>query len=141
VPASHVLVVLDGSPEAEAALEHALAEFDCKITVLNVITPVDTGMSEGSILEPDDERQQEARERAERLAREADASAPTIEPVVIADEPVDAVLEFLDENDDVDHVVMGGHGGPRIELAERILGTVATEVADAAEVPVTIVRS
>lgn len=80
--ATHVLVVLDGSPQAEAALEHALAEFDCRVTVLNVITPVDAGMSEGSILEPDDEREREARERAEWLAREADATAPTIEPVV-----------------------------------------------------------
>ncbi|AGN01069.1 universal stress protein UspA-like protein [Salinarchaeum sp. Harcht-Bsk1] len=139
MPPSHVLVVLDGSPRAEAALEHALVEYDCTITVLNVITPVDAGMSEGSILDPDDEREREARERAERLAAEADATAPTVEPVVVADTPVDAVLDYLSEHD-VDHVVMGGHGGPRHEIVERILGTVATEVADAAEVPVTIVR-
>jgi len=140
VPPSHVLVVLDGSPQAEAALEHALAEYDCKVTVLNVITPVDAGMSEGSILDPDDEREQEARERAKRLAEEADATAPTVEPAVVSDTPVDAILDFLDEHDSVDHVVIGGHGGPRHEIVERLLGTVATEVADAADVPVTIVR-
>ncbi|WP_248518083.1 universal stress protein [Salinarchaeum laminariae] len=139
MPPSHVLVVLDGSPKAEAALEHALAEYDCKITVLNVITPVDAGMSEGSILDPDDDREQAARERAERLAAEADATAPTVEPAVVSDTPVDAVVDYLADHD-VDQVVLGGHGGPRFEIAERLLGTVATDIEAAADVPVTVVR-
>jgi nucleotide-binding universal stress UspA family protein len=139
VAPEHVLVARDGSPRADAALEHALETFDCKITVLNVITPVDAGMSEGQLLEPDEDRREAARKRVERLVAEADATAPVIEPAVIAETPVDAILEFLDDHD-VDHVVMGGHGGPRFEIVERILGTVATEVADAADVPVTIVR-
>lgn len=136
---SHVLVALDGSPQAEAALEHALAEFDGKITVLNVITPIDTGMSEGRLLGPDEERREAARERVERLVAEAPGSAPTVEPAVIADEPADAILSYLADHD-VDHVVLGGHGGPRIEFAERLLGTVAQTVAEEADVSVTIVR-
>ena len=38
---SHVLVPLDGSPLADAALEEAMETYDCRITVLNVVTPID----------------------------------------------------------------------------------------------------
>jgi len=41
-----VLVPLDGSPLADDALTHALAAFDCRVTVPNVVTPLDTGISE-----------------------------------------------------------------------------------------------
>ena len=44
------------------------------------------------------------------------------------------------ESHDVDHVVMGGHGGARNELARRLLGTVATAVVGEAPVTVTVVR-
>ncbi|WEL20610.1 Nucleotide-binding protein, UspA family [Halorhabdus sp. BNX81] len=43
-------MALDGSPLAQAALEHALAVFECPITVLNVITPLDAGMSEAGVM-------------------------------------------------------------------------------------------
>ena len=42
---SHVLVALDGSPLSEAALEYALETFDCDVTVLNVVTPIEAGMA------------------------------------------------------------------------------------------------
>ncbi|MFW6321924.1 MAG: universal stress protein, partial [Halohasta sp.] len=34
---SHVLVPMDGSPLADEALSHALATFDCRVTVLNIV--------------------------------------------------------------------------------------------------------
>nr|WP_245545323.1 universal stress protein [Halomicrobium katesii] len=63
---SHVLVPLDGSPLSQAALSHALDVFDCPITVLNVVTPIDGGMSEGGVL-ADDERGAEARTHADEV--------------------------------------------------------------------------
>ncbi|MDJ1434613.1 universal stress protein [Halostagnicola sp. A-GB9-2] len=42
---SHVLVPLDGSPLATDALEHSLEVFDCEITILNVVTPLDEHMT------------------------------------------------------------------------------------------------
>ena len=72
---SHVLVPLDGSPLADEALQHALAAFDCRVTVLNIVTPLDAGMSEGGILEPDESRQADARERADQLIKTAKAEA------------------------------------------------------------------
>ena len=63
---THVLVPLDGSPLSEDALAYALSVFGCQVTVLNVVTPLDAGMSEGGVLELRDERTEPARRRADR---------------------------------------------------------------------------
>lgn len=140
---SHVLVPLDGSPLAEEALAHALSVFDCRLTVLNVVTPLDAGMSEGGILERDDERRAAARERADRLIeRVRDRTAAErrpIETVVVTGDPAAAILSYVEDHD-VDHIVMGGHGGDRGQLSRRLLGTVATVVVGEAPATVTVVR-
>ena len=141
--ASHVLVPLDGSPLADDALVEALDRFDCRVTVLNVVTPLDATMSEGGILEPGDDRRESARERAERVVERARTRASTadrtVELVVESGDPAETILAYVDDHD-VDHVVMGGHGGERSGLARRLLGTVATRVVGEAPVTVTVVR-
>jgi nucleotide-binding universal stress UspA family protein len=140
---SHVLVPLDGSPLADAALEQALELFDCRVTVLNVVTPIDATMSESGILAHDEERRESARERADQAVERASTPASeadrTIETVVETGDPADTILAYVDEHD-VDHVVMGGHGGERSAIARRLLGTVATTVVGEAPVTVTVVR-
>ncbi|WP_066414324.1 universal stress protein [Halorubrum aethiopicum] len=139
----HVLVPLDGSPLAAEALAHALATFDCPVTVLNVVTPLDAGMTEGGVLEPDGEREREAAERAERLvadARERAAAADRpVETTVETGDPAETILAYVADHD-VDHVVMGGHGGERGSIARRLLGTIASTVVGEAPVTVTVVR-
>jgi nucleotide-binding universal stress UspA family protein len=140
---SHVLVPLDGSPLADEALAHALAVFDCRITVVNIVTPLDAGMSEGGILEPDESRQAEARRHAERLIERAEAKADaadrSVETAVETGDPAETIVDYADSHD-VDHIVMGGHGGDRGEITRRLLGTVATAVLGEAPVTVTVVR-
>lgn len=140
---SHVLVPLDGSPLADEALEQALALFDCRVTVLNVVTPLDGAMSEGGILEPGEERRETARDRADRIVERAQTQATAadqpIETTVATGDPAEVILEYVDAHD-VDHVVMGGHGGERNEITRRLLGTVATSVVSKAPVTVTVVR-
>lgn len=140
---SHVLVPLDGSPLAGEALEHALDVFDCEITALNVVTPLDTGMSEGGILEVEDSRLDDAYARAERLLKHAcdrsEKRGREIEITVETGEPAETILTYIDMNN-VDHVVMGGHGGPRISGLPHLLGTIATTVVSNAPVTVTVVR-
>jgi len=139
----HVLVPLDGSPLADEALTHALETFDCRVTVLNVVAPMDTGMSEGGVLEPGERRREEATVRADRLVERARKQAAavdrTVETTVETGDPAECILAFVDAND-VDHVVMGGHGGDRSAVARRLLGTVATAVVGEAPVTVTVVR-
>jgi nucleotide-binding universal stress UspA family protein len=140
---SNVLVPLDGSPLAEAALEHALTTFDCQVTVLNVVTPLDAPMSEGAILDAPDEREASARERADRLIEEATdgivTDDRTVETVVEQGDPAETILSYVADHD-IDHVVIGGHGGDVGELSRRLLGTVATAVVSEAPVSVTVVR-
>ena len=140
---AHVLVPLDGSPLADEALAHALAVFDCRITVVNIVTPLDAGMSEGGLLEPDASRQAEARRHAERLIERAEAKADaadrSVETAVETGDPAETIVDYAASHD-VDHIVMGGHGGDRGEITRRLLGTVATAVLGEAPVSVTVVR-
>lgn len=141
----HVVVPLDGSPLADAALAHALETYDdCAITVLNVVTPVDTGMSESGILDADGDRMESARRRANRVVDAARTRAETdhgrtVDTAVETGEPAETILAYVEAHD-VDWVVMGGHGGDRGELERRLLGTVATTVVGEAPVSVTVVR-
>lgn len=140
---SHVLVPLDGSPLADAALDEALELFDCRVTVLNVVTPIDAAMSEGGVLDAGEDRRESARERAESVAERAKTRASaadrTVETVVETGDPAEHILAYADEHD-VDRIVMGSHGGQRSGLARRLLGTVATTVVGQAPVTVTVVR-
>ena len=140
---SHVLVPLDGSPLADAALTHAISIFECPVTVLNVVTPLDSGMSEGGVLGSEDTRETAARERADRLIDRAEARAAvegrTVETAVESGDPAEAILAYA-ETHDVDHIVMGGHGGDPNGLVERLLGTVVTTVVSDAQITVTVVR-
>lgn len=140
---SHVFVPLDGSPLADEALTHALAVFDCRITVVNIVTPLDAGMSEGGLLKPDESRQAAAHDRAERLIEraktEAAAADRSVDTAVETGDPAEAIVEYAEAHD-VDHIVMGGHGGDRGEITRRLLGTVATAVLGEAPVTVTVVR-
>lgn len=140
---SHVLVPLDGSPLSDAALTYALRVFDCPVTVLNVVTPLDSGMSEGGLLDAGEERKVAAEERASELIDRATERAATegrrIETAVESGDPTDVILGYTEDND-VDGIVMGGHGGDPTTLVRRLLGTVATTVVAEAPVTVTVVR-
>jgi len=140
---THVLVPLDGSPLSEDALAYALSVFGCQVTVLNVVTPLDAGMSEGGVLELRDERTEPARRRADRLIERARSRAAaegrTIESAVEAGDPAETILSYADRHD-VDHIAIGGHGDDPNGLLERLLGTVATTVVAEAPITVTVVR-
>ena len=141
---SHVLVPLDGSPLADAALTHAFSVFECPVTVLNVVTPLDSEMSEGGVLDLGDTRETAARERADQLIDRAEAQAAaesrTVETAVESGDPAEAILAYADAND-VDHIVMGGHSGDPGGLVDRLLGTVVTTVVSNAPITVTVVRT
>jgi nucleotide-binding universal stress UspA family protein len=99
-------------------------------------------MSEGGVLEPDESRQADAREHANRLIQRAEAEAATadrsVETAVETGEPASKIVDYAEHNA-VDHIVIGGHGGPKGMLG-RLLGTVATVVVSEAPVTVTVVR-
>lgn len=139
----HVLVPLDGSPLSDEALAHALDTYDCQVSVLNVVTLLGDSMSEGGILEREEMRHEEARKRAETVIETAKRGVTDsdryVETVVEMGDPAETIIDYVEEHG-IDHVIMGGHGGDRNELARRLLGTVATAVVSGAPVTVTVVR-
>lgn len=128
---------------ADDALVHALETYDCPVTVLNVVTPIDSAMSEGGILGQDADRRAAARERADEILkqarRRATAAGREVETTVETGDPAETILDYAADAG-VDHIVMGGHGGPRGGVTERLLGTVATTVVGEAQTTVTVVR-
>ena len=166
---SDVLVSLVGRPREEEALEYALERFpDASITVLAVVLPIGARLSEGGILEREDEREAAERERARRLLEAAGERAESVERtrsgggevgsdggevgsdgertdlparvdiVVETGRPGMVVPAFASEHD-IDHVVMSGEDGHW--LVRRLLGRdITTTVTNRAPVPVTVVE-
>ncbi|NGM69540.1 universal stress protein [Natronolimnobius sp. AArcel1] len=143
---THVLVPIDGSPQAWAALDHAVsAHGDDRITMLHVVNPADGVASDyggGGYADP--QTQDRVRKRGESLCEQArDRAAEqggvsgTLETSVETGQPARLIVDYADKHD-VDQIVMGSHG--RSGVARLLLGSVAETVTRRASVPVTIVR-
>lgn len=141
----HVLVPIDDSECAMAALEFALEEYpDARLTALHVLDPADfyaaTGIEGGAIAnfeqlrESHESRAEDLLERARERAADRDVDLDT-ETVVGG--VSQTIVEYAEE-EDVDHVVVGSHG--RTGASRILLGSVAETVARRSPVPVTIVR-
>lgn len=141
--ASHVLVPLDGSPQAWAAYEYALDEHpDASVTLLSVINPMDAGYSaETALPSAAEEWYESAKDAAEKRFDEAaqlaaDRGVP-IETVLEVGRPSATIVEYAAEHD-LDVIVMGSHG--RKGVSRILLGSVAEAVVRRSPVPVTVVR-
>jgi nucleotide-binding universal stress UspA family protein len=140
---SRLLVPVDGSDPADAALEFALEEYpDAEITVLSVIDPTDVGY--GSVeASPStfEHLQRTAEDRTETVLDEAEARAAEHGVAVTRETaigmPSRAIVEWA-ENNDVDLIVIGSHG--RRGVTRVLLGSVAESVVRRSPVPVTVVR-
>lgn len=137
-----ILVPIDGSEQATAALEYALYQFPAAaVTALHVVsTPFDYSEERisGTYLEPlvDDLRAEadELLAAAESRARSLDAE---IDTAVAYDKPARGIVEYADEHG-FDGIVMGKHGR---SIVSRILsGSVAEAVAQRAPISVTLVH-
>jgi nucleotide-binding universal stress UspA family protein len=131
-----ILVPTDGSPTAEAAMEHALeiaGRYGAEVHVLHVISTRRYDTSIESAVAPLRER---GEEYVERLAAAAADAGVAVTGAVEVGRPARLLLEYVDDHD-VDLVVMGtrGRGG----LQHRLLGSVAEYVVTHADVPVQVV--
>ncbi|MHC3436691.1 universal stress protein [Natrialbaceae archaeon A-gly3] len=138
----HVLVPVDGSSPAGAALEYACDHHaDARLTLLYVIDPMTdysryrAGPGYGREHEYENER-----EKGEAVLESAIEAVPEeieVETVLESGSPARTIVAYADDND-VDAIVMGSHG--REGLARHLLGSVAELVVRRSAVPVTIVR-
>lgn len=138
-----VLVAFDESPQAHAALHHALSTYsDAEITALHVTDPREwTTMDTVGGTYFSEELLEQAEESAEDLLAEAEAVGSeygkTIETATEIGQPAGTIVDYAEEND-FDHIVLGSHG--RSGLSRFLLGSVAETVAERAHVSVTIIR-
>lgn len=143
----HILVPLDGSGFAEAALPYALemaAQFDSDITLLRVVLP--PRMGEGA-LSPEsanylvkmrDDVYKEAIDYLQHQKGSLRQQNYRVHYQVAESEDVAAEIISAVKGGGVDTVVMCTHG--RGGLSRWIFGSVATRVLQSAQVPVLLIR-
>jgi nucleotide-binding universal stress UspA family protein len=142
--AHRILVPTDGSPQAQDALDYALAEFpDAAFTVITVLNPADMSMGGTEMgmasyadrwVEAEEERAEERFEELSALAADRDI---TLDCETVLGRPARAVIEYAEDHD-IDQVVMGSHG--RDGVSRILLGSVAETVVRRSPCPVTVVR-
>ncbi|MWG35041.1 universal stress protein [Halomarina oriensis] len=138
---THVLVPLDGSEGAEAALSYALDLFpDARFTLLAAIDP-SAGFADVGAPGTSEVWYRNAREEAaEHLGQgrtNAEARGVDVSTVVEAGRPARVIVDYA-EDYGVDHVVLGSHS--REGVSRLILGSVAEAVVRRSSVPITVVR-
>jgi nucleotide-binding universal stress UspA family protein len=132
-----VLVALDGSADAAAALRHAVdlvRDQNALMTLLTVAPPQSTPVGAAASSPPD------LFDFHEKLLREATDSLPPDIGVTTRLErgnPPETILRVVREGDH-DLVVMGSHGHSRVHRA--LLGSVSERVLKASTVPVLLMR-
>lgn len=138
-----LLVPVDGSDPADAALSFALDEYpDADITALSVVDPTDVGYGSIEAAPSTFERlQRSVEERTDRVLDDAEATAAergvTVRKERVVGMPSRAIVEWAEDND-VDAIVIGSHG--REGVSRVLLGSVAEAVVRRSPVPVTVVR-
>ncbi|MFB6228777.1 MAG: universal stress protein [Halobacteriales archaeon] len=135
-----VLVPVDGSQQAEEAVDHADSAFpDAEIVLIHVIDPIDAGYDPESVVPGYSEDWYASREeRAEELFEETrERMGREFETTVEVGRPARKIVEYA-KAEDIDHIVMGSHG--RSGVARILLGSVAETVVRRSPVPVTVVR-
>jgi nucleotide-binding universal stress UspA family protein len=132
-----ILVALDGSRDAEAALRHAATlarDQHARLTLLTVAPPPSTAAGAGASQPPD------LLDLQAKIIREATDWLPDDIGVTTRLERGDAAETILRvaREDEPDLIVMGSHGRGRIRRA--LLGSVSERVLRASAVPVLLMR-
>ena len=137
---NRVLLPIDDSEQAEAALEYALSVHgDAEITVLYVAGEASPMMGEAMGIAIEDDTTEAASEQGKAVFERARAIAAEagvkIETAVSVGTPGNAIVDHADE---FDLVVIGTHSGG---LKETLLsGNVTKKVVRGSPVPVTVVK-
>lgn len=143
----HILVPLDGSGFAEAALPYALemaAQFDSDITLLRVVLPPRAGEgalspeSANFMIKMRDDLYKEAIEYLQQQKGSLRQQNYRVHYQVAESEDIAAEIISAVRGADADTVVMCTHG--RGGLSRWLFGSVATRVLQSSHVPVLVIR-
>ena len=137
----NILVAVDGSPDAEAALLHAAAlarDQRARLTLLTAIPPLPATALLASGAAPP--RSEVIRHYAELLRKAADSlpADVSVTTLLVEGSPARALIQRA-ESEEFDLIVMGSHGHGRVHSA--LLGCVSQKVLHASPVPVLLARA
>ena len=138
-----ILTPLDGSPLAEQALPHAVAQaerFQAELILLRVLVPLPRtlGTSERAAKRVELATRDMALEYLEQLAEAAREGGVQVQVVTAEGSPQVEILSFAESNQ-VDLIVMSSRG--QSGVSRWLMGGVADRVVRGAGVPVLLVRS
>ncbi|HET6547480.1 MAG TPA: universal stress protein [Solirubrobacter sp.] len=137
----NILVAVDGSPDAEAALAHAAAlarDQRARLTLLTAIPPLPaTAMLASGAAPP---RSEVVRHYSEFLRRAAETLPEdvSVTTLLVEGPPARALIE-RSKSGQFDLIVMGSHGHGRLHTS--LLGCVSQKVLHASPVPVLLTRA
>lgn len=133
----NILVAVDGSPDAGAALRHAAElarDQNARLTLLSVAPPPTSTAGVGGAAPPD------PLDLHAKMLREAVDTVPddaSVTTLLERGDPADAILATA-ERGGHDLIVMGSHGHSRFHRA--LVGSVSEKVLKTSRVPVLLMR-
>jgi len=135
-----VMVGVDGSAPARAALEFAVGEARLRDAVLEAVMAVQlpdyAWIDPYGVRIPEEDTLQRARERLDRMLASVDTEGLELDPVVTA---VPAPQALVDRSADCDLLVVGSRG--RGGFRGLVLGSVSMQCMLHAHCPVTVVHA
>jgi nucleotide-binding universal stress UspA family protein len=136
-----ILVAVDGSPDAEAALTHAAAlarDQNARLTLLTAIPPLPATALLASGAAPP--RSEVIRHYGEALRQATESLPPdvSVTTLLVEASPARALIQRA-ESGDFDLIVMGSHGHGRLHAS--LLGCVSQKVLHASPIPVLLARA
>ncbi|MFA9418025.1 universal stress protein [Natrinema sp. HArc-T2] len=139
---SRILVAFDESPQATAALHHALSTYnDAEIHVLHVSDPREWVSTDGLNGFYSETAYRQSQESAEQLLEEATEIAQEYDAALTTNTTVgqaaSSIIRYAEDHD-IDHIVLGSHG--RRGLSRFLVGSVAERVVRRSPGSVTIIR-
>ncbi|QCS44085.1 universal stress protein [Natrinema versiforme] len=137
-----ILVAYDGSEPAQKAVEHAFTTYpDDEIVLLRVIEAADGSTGAGIMAAQEwlrDREEEVSTELPEEIAAIVSDPDRDFRTETAVGKPAREVVRFAEDNDDIDHIVIGSHG--RSGLSRVLLGSVAETIVRRSPVPVTVMR-
>ena len=135
-----VLVPTDGSPAADAAVDHAVTladRFDSTIHALYVVDATAYSALEAGADLVSETLEGEGEDAVARIAAAADDEGLPVVEAVVSGTAYRSILEYAD-GEGIDVIVMGTHGRQGID--RYLLGSVTERVVRSADQPVLTVR-
>ena len=135
-----ILVPTDGSPAADAAVDHAVTladRFDSTIHALYVVDATAYSALEAGTDLVSETLKGEGEDAVARIAAAADEEGLPVVEAVVSGTAYRSILEYADE-EGIDVIVMGTHGRQGID--RYLLGSVTERVVRSADQPVLTVR-